>query len=147
MEQADADRGGEPDLTPTQAIVVAELVAGKTQVEAAAAARVTDRTVRLWLKQPAFARAVRERRSELWTQCTNGMHSSAAGALEVLKRASVNPQAREWERVAAAKALVEFTRKAAETEDLRARIQELEERLDALVAGRKEESGRVRAGG
>jgi hypothetical protein len=124
----------ELELTEKQLIVLGELAAGKSQLDAAKAAPVTDRTVRLWLKQPVFSRALRERRAELWALCTNQMHASAALAVEVLKRACLNADAREWERVAAAKTMVEFTRKAAETEDLRARIQELEERVAALAA-------------
>lgn len=151
MEPEELERVSEANLTPTQILALAELAAGKTQAEAAAAARVTDRTVRLWLNQPLFAKCLRERRAELWTMCTNRMHADANVALETLRKATQNGEAREWERVAAAKTIVEFTRKAAEGEDLRARLRELEGRVAALVAeaeGRRERGAeRTRDGG
>lgn len=137
MEPQETNQAPEMDLTEKQLLALGELAAGRTQVDAASAAGVTDRTVRLWLRQASFARALRERRSELWALCTNQMHASAALALEVLKRACVNSDAREWERVGAAKTMIEFTRKAAETEDLRERIRELEARVEALALERE----------
>lgn len=121
------------ELTDRQRLAIGALLTGMTQAEAAAAAGAGERTLRDWLKQPHFCRALREARSAAWSETTTRLQGSTGKAVETLNAIMDNPQARGWERVAAARTVLELSRKAAEVDDLSARLAEVEARLAGMA--------------
>ena len=114
------------DLSARQALAMDALLQGATQAEAGHAAGVTDRTVRLWLQEPAFGATLRQARGAVWSETTTLLHAASRDAVRTLQAVMNSDQSRPYERVVAARTILQLGARAAEIEDLGARITELE---------------------
>jgi hypothetical protein len=115
------------ELSPSQLIAVAALLAGKTQVQAAKLAGVDDRTIRLWLQKSEFRLALREGRDALLREMTTALHARARAAVDTLSEVMRSRKADGHARVNAARTLMEMTVRTAETSDHVERLRDLEE--------------------
>lgn len=111
---------------------VAALLAHPTYQEAARAAGVSESTLARWLREPAFAAAVREARRRTLEQAIGALSAATAEAVATL-RAMLGAEG-ESVRVRAAVAILEHALRGAETQDLEERIAALEAALEAKGA-------------
>ncbi|MBS2031962.1 MAG: hypothetical protein JST54_28955 [Deltaproteobacteria bacterium] len=105
------------------------LLVGGTDEQAAQAAQVSRQTISKWRNHhPGFADALALARDEMLSRTSARLHAAttiAVRALEEVAKDVRNPSA----RVSAAKAIIEFSQKALELEELEVRLTALEERL------------------
>jgi hypothetical protein len=119
-------------------LLAAELAAGATVAQAAAAAKVSERTTYRRLADPGFARKVSQVRNRMLGQAVGRLASN--GSLAALVLATMATSAKnEASRVAAAKGLLEFMFKGIEVVDH-------EERLAALEAAARDAKKKAGAG-
>jgi len=75
----------EKSITPQQETVILELIAGKTQKEAAEAAGVAPETVSRWIKRnPVFVAALNARRKDLWDAHREKLRAQVRDAVDVM---------------------------------------------------------------
>jgi len=75
----------EKSITPQQEIAILELIAGKTQKEAAASAGVAPETVCRWMKRDAvFIAELNARRQDLWRAQRDALRGLVAQAVQVM---------------------------------------------------------------
>lgn len=112
-------------LTSRQLRAIESLLRCGTIAEAAAACRVTARTLFRWLNQPDFANAYREARMRTVETSISELQTATSEAVDTLRRnlSCENPHA----EIAAAKAIIEFSLKGIELADMVARLERLEE--------------------
>ena len=122
-------------LTERQWAVVAALVSGMKQCEAAQAAGVPERTLRDWLRTPPFRQALQQARADLWTDTASFLQTQCREAVQTLRAVMQDEKARGFERVAAARALLEQSRKALEVDDVQLRLAEVEAKLEEVLGG------------
>jgi hypothetical protein len=91
-----------PGLTPRQLRVLQALVAGESVASVARAHQVSERTVRLWRRHPAFEAAFREAQAQLMQETRDLLASLGGEAVRALAEAWRNPYATDSTRVAAA---------------------------------------------
>jgi hypothetical protein len=117
-------------LSPRQQRVLEVLLVGGTDAQAAEAAKLHKNSVYALRNQnPAFMEAMSLARADLIKRTTSRLHAAtsiAVKALEEVAKDVRNPSA----RVAAARAIIEFSHKAIELEDLEQRMEVLEARLE-----------------
>jgi hypothetical protein len=113
-------------LTPTQEQAILALMNEPTVTRAAELVQVDPRTIYRWLETPEFASAFRRTRREAFAQAMAATQKYAGLAVnslaKVMSDANANPQA----RVAAASALLKFSRESLEIDSLVERIEQLE---------------------
>src|SRR5688572_27035255 len=122
------------DLTLCQHFALAALLRGDTQQAAAAAAGVTDRTLRAWLHDPPFRDALRESRAQLLSATSALVQAAAREAVATMRAVMTDKGVPARARVTAARSLLELGLRYAEKVEYEARITELEEQLEALLA-------------
>ena len=113
-------------LTPRQERAVIALLEHPTMKEAAAAAKVGETTLWRWLQDKDFHAAYMKVRRESVKQAIARMQQATGEAVTVLQEIMNDRQALVFARVASAKAIIEYSIKAVEVEDLAARVDELE---------------------
>ncbi|HLP85624.1 MAG TPA: hypothetical protein VK157_14840 [Phycisphaerales bacterium] len=113
-------------LTPTQEQAILALMNEPTVTRAAELVQVDPRTIYRWLETPEFAAAFRRTRREAFAQAMAATQKYAGLAVhslaKVMSDANANPQA----RVAAATALLKFSRESLQIDSLVERIEQLE---------------------
>ncbi len=97
--------------------------------QAAQACGMGERTLYNWMRQPAFARAYRAARRESFQHAVSLTQRYAALAVNTLAKLLTDPDAPHASRVAAATALLKFSRESIELDDLAQRIESLEQAL------------------
>jgi hypothetical protein len=127
------ERGLAAPLGEDQERALEVLMRGGTQEEAAKAAGSSSRTVRNWLKTSEFRNALNDARTGAWTETTSLLQSHAREAVATLSAVMRDEQARGWERVAAAKALLDQSRRAVELDDVQLRLAEVEAKLEEAL--------------
>lgn len=134
------DAVDDPTLTARQEKAIVALLAEPTIARAATAAGVGERTLHKWIRQPDFGAAYRRARREAFAQAIAGAHRLAAAAVQTLARIMLDTAAPYPSRVAAASALLRFSREAIELDDIAGRVEALEAGLE--VAGSELATGR-----
>ncbi|HLP84891.1 MAG TPA: hypothetical protein VK157_11130 [Phycisphaerales bacterium] len=113
-------------LSPKQEQAILALMSETTVLRAAETVGVDARSIYRWLEDPIFAAAFRRTRREAFAQAMAATQKYAGLAVhslaKVMSDANANPQA----RVAAATALLKFSREALEIDSLVERIEQLE---------------------
>jgi len=113
-------------LTPKQEQAILALMSESTVLRAAETVGVDARSIYRWLEDPTFAAAFRRTRREAFAQAMSTTQRYAGMAVhslaKVMTDANANPQA----RVAAATALLKFSRESIEVDSLVERIEQLE---------------------
>jgi hypothetical protein len=113
-------------LTPRQGQAVEALLREPTLNRAAAAAGVTARTLRRWMKDAAFKAAVLTARREAFGQAVGLSQRYAPLAVATLVRVMQDDKASPSARITAAAMLLRFSREGIELDDLIARVEALE---------------------
>lgn len=114
-------------LTPDRRRAIDCLLATGDQQQAAAAAGVTDRTIRRWVLEPAFAAALQTAQDQQLDRVTGDLVRAAGGAVALLEATINNTDAALGLRLQAARTLLDA---ALRWRELRA----IEQRLAALEA-------------
>ncbi|HLP84947.1 MAG TPA: hypothetical protein VK157_11410 [Phycisphaerales bacterium] len=113
-------------LTPKQEAAILALMNEPTVTRAAETVGVDARSIYRWLEDATFAAAFRRTRREAFAQAMSTTQKYAGLAVhslaKVMSDANANPQA----RVAAATALLKFSRESLEIDSLVERIEQLE---------------------
>ena len=114
------------DLTPKQEKAIGALLSQPTMEEAAEAAGVNRATIFRWLQQEEFQTAYTQVRRESVKHAIARLQNRSSEAVEVLAEIMKDEMNAPSARVSAAKAIIEYSIKAVEVEDLAKRLAELE---------------------
>jgi hypothetical protein len=117
------------DLTPRQEKAILELLIHPTIDEAAQAAGIGRTTLFRWLQVKEFHAAYMKARRDSVKQAIARLQSKTGEAVDVLAEVMNDSQVNPFARVAAAKAIIEYSIKAVEVEDLAQKVEELEASL------------------
>jgi hypothetical protein len=123
---AEENAGDGGDLSPTQEQAIIALLNEQTLGRAAAAAKVGQRTLFRWLRQPAFSRAYRQARRDAFGQAIALTQRYAPLAVNTLAQVMMDKAAPHHAKVSAATTLLRFGREGIELDDLAARVEALE---------------------
>jgi hypothetical protein len=113
-------------LTRTQEKAIAALLAERTIQNAAARAKISERTLMYWLKQPAFAAEYRAARQRVVEHAVGILQSASSLAVDTLVRNLTC--GRPGAEIAAANHLLEKSLQAVEQFDVLSRLEVLEAR-------------------
>ena len=116
----------EPGLTHKQEQAIAALLAQPTIKAAAVAAGISEATMWRWLQQNEFHTAFMQARRESVRHAVARLQSTVGDAVDTLAKIMKNAKAPYSARVTAARAVIEYSLKATELEDLAERVAELE---------------------
>ncbi len=116
-------------LSARQEQAIAALLIEPTVTAAAAKANVPERTLYRWLDEPAFTAAYRAARRKAVKQTVARLQCASAPVVSLLLQLAASDQTPAMARVAACRAVLDYTFKAVELEDLDERLSELEARL------------------
>ena len=109
-----------------EAAIVALLTCRNTE-EAAKSVGVSTKTLLRWQKLPEFEKAFREARTATFRQCVARLQQASGPAVTPLLKIIVDPSASLVVKARCAYYILEQARKAVETEDLDARVAQLEQ--------------------
>jgi hypothetical protein len=113
-------------ITPRQEKAIAALLSEPTFGRAALAAGVGQRTLRRWMQQPEFKRALLQARRDAFGQAMGLLQRVAPMAVGTLMKVMADPSTPPHAKVAAAVAVVKLGMDVIELEDLTERIEILE---------------------
>jgi hypothetical protein len=119
----------ESGLTSKQQAAIVALLGQPTLKEAAQAIAINEATLWRWLQQPEFQTAYREARRETVRHAIVRLQQHAAEAVDTLHKVMTTEGTAAPVRVSAAKAILEYSMKAVEIEDLASRLEALEAKL------------------
>jgi hypothetical protein len=117
-----------------QAIVA--LVTARNTEDAAKSIGVSTKTLLRWQKLPEFERAYREARLAAFQQSLAKLQQASVPAVTTLLKVMVDPATPLAVKARCACFILEQTRRSTETEDLAARIAELERMTESSRGGR-----------
>ncbi len=115
-----------------QAIIA--LMTAPTMADAAKAAGISEITLWRWLQLPAFLQRYREAKRQAFGQAISQLQQAAVDAVRTLRAVATDEEASPSARVSAARAILEIGVKAVEIEDLTARLEELEAKVEGRLA-------------
>lgn len=113
-------------LTRNQDRAILALLSHHTMKEAAASVGVGEATLWRWLQDEDFQRAYQRARREAVRQAIANLQQASGEAVNVLSELMRDTSVPATARVTAAKAIIEYSIKAVEVEDLAERVAELE---------------------
>ena len=113
-------------LARKQEDVIVALLTHRTIEDAARATGIGGRTLLRWLKLPDFQKAYREAKRAAFGQSTARLQQAAGLAASTLLKIMVDPSTPASTRVRAAESILNYSAKGIETEEVEARIAELE---------------------
>ncbi len=113
-------------LSAKQETAVAALLSEATIAAAAAKVGVTERTLHRWLDDPDFSEAYRAARREAVGQAISRLQQGSTHAVTVLFMLMADKSVSSSVRLRAAIAVLDFSLRAVELEDLQQRVEALE---------------------
>ena len=122
---------GPRQLTPAQDKAITALVAEPTIVKAAELAGVSERAIRSWMDDPVFSEAYRHARKQVFQHGMSLCQKYVPHAVQTLVKVMADAGASHSAKVSAATALLKFGRESIEIDDLQARLEDLERKVDA----------------
>ena len=114
------------NLTPIQERAIVALLANSTIKRAAKSVGIDDATLWRWLQDKHFHAAYRAARRESVSQAIARLQQASTEAVNTLREIVKDKQQPAPARVSAAKAILEFSIKAVEIEDMAERLAEVE---------------------
>jgi hypothetical protein len=114
-------------LTRRKEQAIAALLSHKNLTDAARDCKISERTLRRWLRNKQFAGRFRRERAMLLDGVVDVIKAAAVGAVEVLVAIMQGKRMPASSRVAAASRILEFSFKSPELQTLEKRIAQLEE--------------------
>jgi transposase len=121
-------RNDKPKVRRQEMQLVLALAGGRNITEAADMVGVSASTVRRRLKEPAFRRQVRELRAETFSEAAGLLARANTAAVATLIRLLADES--RTIQLHAARSILDYSTRFAETVDLTERICEIEERLE-----------------
>ena len=106
--------------------------------QAAAEVGVCEKTIRRWLKRPDVAQALQEIQEEVWGATVRKLRALGEKAITTLGEVMGDQTAPPTARVGAARATLELITKLSEVEELKQRVERLEDiaaQVQAAQAG------------
>ena len=116
-------------LNARQEQAIAALLMEPTVTAAADKANVPERTLYRWLDEPGFTAAYREARRKAVKQTVARLQRASAPVVSILLQLAASDHTPATARVAACRAVLDYTFKAVELEDLDERLRALEEHM------------------
>jgi hypothetical protein len=113
-------------LTPIQERAIVALLANSTIKRAAKSIGVDETTLWRWLQDKDFHAAYRAARHECVSQSIARLQQVSTEAVNTLREVMRDKTAKGSERVSAAKAILDFSIKAVEIEDMAERLAQVE---------------------
>ena len=120
-------------LTPIQERAIVSLLSHATMRTAAKAVGVDEATLWRWLQDKDFHAAYMTARRETVKHAIARLQQISIEAVNTLREVMRDKTAKGSERVSAAKAIIEYSMKAVEIEDLAQRVEELESVMAATA--------------
>lgn len=117
-------------MSPKQGKAIAALLTANSKAEAAAAAGISARTLRTYLQNPDFQRAYRQAFSELVDDATRQMQRSLTPAISTLTEIVADGEQPATARISAARAVLEYSLKLTEQNDIISRLDALEQQME-----------------
>jgi hypothetical protein len=117
------------ELEPAQERAIIALLSEPTLRAAASSAGISETTLWRWLRDPHFKRAYRRARRETLERATTRLAALVDAAVEALGEIVADRAVSPHVRVSAASRIVEYALKAAEIEEVQARLERLEAAL------------------
>jgi hypothetical protein len=117
------------ELEPGQERAIIALLSEPTLRAAASSADISETTLWRWLRDPDFKDAYRKARSDALTQATARLQTLTGAAVEALAEIVGNERVSPHVRLSAASKILEMAYKAAEINELQARLEKLEAHL------------------
>ncbi len=112
------------------------LLCSSTIAKAAESARISEATLLRWLKtDETFKADYQAARREVVSHAVAQLQRSCGGAVSVLCAVASDKEAPASSRVGAARAILDFSFRSCELEDLQQRLEALETRLQAAGSG------------
>ena len=141
-EEAEADLSPTADgtLPAKQEQALQAVISHPTLKEAALASGVSETTLWRYMQDEAFSRRLREARREAVNHAVTRLQRASVDAVAVLHELMLKADAPASARISAARAVIDYSLRAAEIDELKARIDSLEEFIrlkqeqDALAA-------------
>ena len=127
--------GGPDDLTPKQERVFQAILSSRSQKEAASAAGVSETTLWRYQKDKIFAGRLREARLAATGHSMTRLQQLSGDAVTVLHDLMMREDAPPGARLSAARTALDYSFRSAEVEELKVRIDLLEE----FIRRRREE--------
>ncbi len=115
------------NLSPQQEAAILALLNELTVAKAAEGAGVSERTIYLWLDQPAFEAAYTKARRQHFRQAIGISQRYTSTMLSVLVSIATDKNIPAGARVAAATQVAKFSREGIELDDVIARVTALEQ--------------------
>jgi len=115
-----------PGLTRKQELALSSLLSKPTMKEAAEAAGIGETTLWRWLQIKEFHTAYMKARRESVKQGIARLQNATGEAVSVLQEIMSDKEAPRSVRVTAAKAIIEYSIKAVEIEDMAERLAQVE---------------------
>lgn len=113
-------------MTPNKEKAIACLLAHKTKKEAAAAAGITDRTLRSYFDDPEFRRRYQDAFGDMVEDATRDAQRILSPAFSVLKEIMEDTEVNPAARTQAAKGAIEYALRLSEHTDILEQLRELE---------------------
>lgn len=113
-------------LSRKQTLVIAALLSAPTLEAAASQTDVDERTIRRWMKLPAFAREYRDARRLVVEQAIAGLQRACGAAVAALVSVIEDDGAKNSDRIRAATTILEQAFRGIELLDLDSRLAALE---------------------
>ena len=128
--------GNGRSLTLRQERVIPALLVARTVEEAGSTVGVGERTIRTWMTQPQFRRALDAARRQAFSRSLARIQLTADRAVQALLNVlDDDPDARPADRVSSARILLEQAHRAHDALDVNGVLEALEERVRALEGG------------
>lgn len=125
------------NLSPNQIKAIEALLSNPSVEKAAQAVGVDKSTLFRWLRDGGFKEAYAEARKTLLESTLTGLQAISTEAVEALHAELTNATAKPSERIAAAKAILEFSLKGVDAIETEKRLAAIEEAFTALREARK----------
>lgn len=123
-------------MTPNKEKLLAALLTSRTKKEAAAAAGISDRTMRSYFEDKEFCQRYREAFAGVVQDATRRAQQLLEPALSTLQTVMEDEEIPAQARITAAKSIIDYSLKLTEQTDILEQLRELEEWREGLNANR-----------
>ena len=143
-EEGESQSHADSELTAKQELALSAVVSHATLKEAAAAAGVSETTLWRYMKDETFSRRLSDARRDAVSHAALRLQRASSDAVTVLQELMLRSDAPASARTTAARAVLDYSFRVVEMDEMKRKIRELEEFLirkqeeDALDKARKE---------
>lgn len=123
-------------MTPNKERLLVALLTSRTKKEAAAAAGISDRTMRSYFEDKEFCQRYREAFAGVVQDATRRAQQLLEPALSTLQTVMEDEEIPAQARITAAKSIIDYSLKLTEQTDILEQLRELEEWKEELNANR-----------